>query len=102
MSTYKMSKRPIWTSMLVMIHLLAVLLPVSAQPVSAQVKLCGEASAQAANASPMAVVASDQETTNAKAKVDVAVYTYKWTNKIEDSQKVEKLLHKLTTEDGAA
>src|SRR5688572_17736885 len=82
MSTYKMTKRPLWTSLLVMLHLFAVLMPATARPVSAQVTSCGETSAQAASAPTITVASADQDVTIPKEKVDLAVYTANWGYKL--------------------
>ncbi|MEZ4706146.1 MAG: hypothetical protein R3A44_03010 [Caldilineaceae bacterium] len=74
MLIYRSTQRRLWTTLFVLLYLVAQTLPASTSTATAQASNCGGVAAQAADASALVVHAADEQVTIPKEKVDAAVF----------------------------
>ncbi len=95
MSTYKWTRPRFLISVLLLLHLIALLLPANKNTALAQAGTCGGGSVQAARQPAMIIASADEEVEIPKKEVDRALYDASWRVNYFKHYEAEHIIHDL-------
>ena len=93
MSIHKSNRTQRWISVMLLVHLVAMLLPASVVSAAAQADACGGASLQSAQVSAAGVHAADEQVVIPKELVDRAAYQANWRFAYKDAEAINELIY---------